>query len=228
MFEMTEEEKSQIEEVRMFILIFYVKPWFQSPLTTSAARNDLTFMKKIIGYKREVNQGVGLVVTESCHRHLWYLLPETVALALVDPGLGYAEKEKMALNLQKMEKPKTVTRKPEFPSLLFSGDRVLDIDLASLISPRSWLLFELAGISEDCDWLGIPAIFWEKFESFRKFRDFATNLPVVNDIAERGISLVSNFINNAMSEEQRQNLFQVVEYHRNMVTNTNKESLKKC
>ena len=74
----------------------------------------------------------------------------------------------------------------------------------------------------------IPAILWENFEDFRKLRIFASNISVCNDIAERGIALMSAYINMAQSEEQRQALVQVVEFHRALVTNTNKSSLKKC
>ena len=74
----------------------------------------------------------------------------------------------------------------------------------------------------------IPARLWDNFVDFRKFKEFAENVSVCNDVAERGVALISAYINKAQSEEQRQALIQVVELHRNLVTNTNKSSLKKC
>ena len=69
---------------------------------------------------------------------------------------------------------------------------------------------------------------WENFAEFRKFKDFAENISVCNDIAERGVALISAFINKAQSEEQRQALLQVVEMHRDQVVSTNKSDLNKC
>ena len=54
------------------------------------------------------------------------------------------------------------------------------------------------------------------------------NISVCNDIAERGVALITAYINKAQSEEQRQALLQVVEQHRDMVTTTTKSDLKKC
>ena len=54
------------------------------------------------------------------------------------------------------------------------------------------------------------------------------NVSVCNDLAERGVALITRYINMAESEEQRQALLQVVELHRALVTNCNKDSLKKC
>ena len=56
----------------------------------------------------------------------------------------------------------------------------------------------------------------------------AENISVCNDIAERGVALISAFINKAQSEEQRQALLQVVEMHRDQVVSTNKSDLNKC
>ena len=57
---------------------------------------------------------------------------------------------------------------------------------------------------------------------------FANNLTVVNDLAERGIHLATEYINRVQSEEQRQALFQVVEEFRDRVQDTGKTNLKLC
>ena len=78
------------------------------------------------------------------------------------------------------------------------------------------------------DWMTIPANLWENFVDFKKIKEIAENLSVCNDIAERGVALISSYINRAQSEKQREALIQVVELHRSLVTNTDKSSLKKC
>ena len=96
------------------------------------------------------------------------------------------------------------------------------------MSSKSWLIFNLLGLTGSQDWMTIPARLWDNFVDFRKFKEFAENVSVCNDVAERGVALISSYINKAQSEEQRQALIQVVELHRSLVTNTNKSSLKKC
>ena len=51
-------------------------------------------------------------------------------------------------------------------------------------------------------------------------------MTVVNDLAERGCHLATEFINRVESDEQREALFQTVEDFRAKVPNTNKENLK--
>ena len=64
-----------------------------------------------------------------------------------------------------------------------------------------------------------------RFKDFRKFRDFALNLTAVNDLAERGIHLATEFIDRCRDEGQRQALLQVVEDHRIQFPKYDKETL---
>ena len=98
--------------------------------------------------------------------------------------------------------------------------------MSSFVTSDSGLVFDLLGLTGVLDWLTIPAVHWENFSQFKKVKEFAQNISVCNDIAERGIALISSYINKAESEEQRQVLLQVVEQHRELVKNTNKDSLK--
>ena len=101
-------------------------------------------------------------------------------------------------------------------------------DMSAFITSDSWLVFDILGLTDSQDWLTVPASFWDNFLEFRKLREFCVNVSVCNDIAERGVALITAYINKAESEEQRQALLQVVEFHRALVTNTNKSSLKLC
>ena len=82
--------------------------------------------------------------------------------------------------------------------------------MASLVSEDSWLVFNLLGLEGDHDWLQAPASLWPRFEEYRTLHEFASNISVCNDIAERGIHLMTDFIGHFESEEQRQALFQGV------------------
>ena len=92
----------------------------------------------------------------------------------------------------------------------------------------SWLVFNLHVLEGDHDWLQTHASLWPLFEEYRTLHEFASNISVCNDIAERGIHLMTDFIGHCESEEQRQALFQCVEYHRELVPDTTKKNLKLC
>ena len=83
---MSEEEQQQVSQLSEFILLFYVKYWFMTPLAGSAARNDLDFMSGILEY-RKVKPVLAWDVLHSAYGHLWYLTPQLVILALCDKGL---------------------------------------------------------------------------------------------------------------------------------------------
>ena len=167
-------------------------------------------------------------VLQSCYRHLWYLVPQTVVFALADTGLSDSQKHGMAMKLHSCERTTVMPGKPQFPLVVFSGEDFGLPDMASFVTSDSWLLFDILGLTGTQDWLTIPPNLWPNFVEFRKLREFVMNVSVCNDLAERGVALITRYINMAESEEQRQALLQVVELHRSLVTNCNKDSLKKC
>ena len=85
--------------------------------------------------------------------------------------------------------------------------------MSSFVTSASGLIFDFLDLTESQDWLTVPSNLWHASD-FRKFSVFANSLTVCNDIAERGVVLISAFINKAQSEEQREALLQVVEFHR--------------
>ena len=147
---------------------------------------------------------------------------------MVDPGMHDDQKERMARHLHSLGRFKINMGKPEFPAIDFSGHEIQVPDLAEFITSDSWLIFDKLGLLGPQDWLTVPASLWDNFHEFRKFKEFVENVSVCNDIAERGVSLITAFINKTESEEQRQAMLQSVEHHRSLVVDTNKASLKLC
>ncbi|ESO04095.1 hypothetical protein HELRODRAFT_173173 [Helobdella robusta] len=81
--------------------------------------------------------------------------------------------------------------------------------------------------------LGLPQSFlnkrpskWREDEQYKKAFEVVSSIKPVNDFAERGVALMQDF-NRAIvsSEEQKQYLLQVVEYHRIQYPNSKKETL---
>lgn len=68
---------------------------------------------------------------------------------------------------------------------------------------------------------------WETNEEYLSGKKTVGSLKVVNDIAERGVSLISSF-NSVLTnqEEQKHFLLQVVEKHRQQYPDPNKKTLQ--
>ena len=83
--------------------------------------------------------------------------------------------------------------KPVFPTISWDSSSSCAPKLSSFITSDSWLLFDLLGLEGPQEWLQTPPNMWELFVEFRKLRDFATNVSVVNDLAERGMHMITEF-----------------------------------
>ena len=133
-FKMSEVEKAQVEEISTFVVILYVKAWFQSPLPTAAARNDLTFLVNMSKYRLVTKPKIAMDLMQSCYRHLWYLVPQTVVFALADPGLTNIQKESMATKLHSLERKNIGMCKPMFPFIDLCGLDDDILDMSSLVT----------------------------------------------------------------------------------------------
>ena len=209
-----------------FILLYYTKYWFTTPLASSAARHDLDFMSSILEY-RKVNSRLSFEVLRSAYRHLCYLTPQLITLSLTDTGLEDKNRQDIASELHSKDRLDISTGKPMFPMITY-GPTVTRENMSSLVGPESWLVFNLLNITGSQDWLLSPITTWPLSPEYKKLLEFTTNLTIINDLAERGIHLATDFINRVESEDQRQALFQVVEEFRGRVKDTNKSSLQLC
>ena len=192
-FHMSEVELSHVNQIAEFVVLFYAKFWFTTPLAASAARMKLDFMSHILEY-RVVDAPLAFTVLESAYRHLWYLTAQLIPLALTDTGLEDSSREAMARALHGQTRGEIKTGKPIFPILPY-GATVARQNMASLIGPESWLVFDLLQLLGPQDWLLTPPSTWKQAPSFKALQDFTRKLTVVNDLAERGCHLATEFIN---------------------------------
>jgi hypothetical protein len=81
--------------------------------------------------------------------------------------------------------------KPKFSKIDVNQQVSLD---KRFVARESWLLFHLLGLTGDQDWLNQPVSSWNKCPEYQKLRKFTTKVHVVNDLAERGIKLITDFI----------------------------------
>ena len=183
-FLLQESELVQVHRFVIFAAVLYVKAWLEAPLPSSAARNDVTFQQKILRY-REVEPRIAFEVLKSCRRHHWYLTGQMVTLALTDPGLSKEEKEELARRIHGTERIAIDMGKPSFPVLDWTCDPNIRPSLASMVTPDSWLIFNILQLLGPQDWLQTPSAMWHLFEEYRKLESFSRHLSVVNNLAER-------------------------------------------
>lgn len=222
-FKMSPEESAFVQMISEFVCCVYAKYWFTTPIPTAAPREDLDFINSLQVY-RKIDHKFFWEVISSVYNHLWYLCPQLITLSLFDLHLESTLKEEMAKALHQTPRCAISTGKPTFPTIAPNAR----FRLADFIGPASWLLFDLCGLQGPQDWLLAPSCNWHLSTSFKQIEEFANKLVVVNDLAERGCHLATEFINRVESEEQREALFQSVEDFRAKVPNDNKENLKLC
>ena len=77
---------------------------------------------------------------------------------------------------------------------------------------KSQTLFLITGTGS---FLSHDVSLWSEDPDFLKFKEVAVHLKVVNDAAERGVKLLSDYLNIlTRDDEQRDKILQVVQYHR--------------
>jgi len=144
--------------------------------------------------------------------------------ALCDEGLQTGTREQLAKALFDSLKPAAFDSvKPEFPKVKMNKEISIG---EQFITESSWLLFSILGLDHP-EWLQISMFEWDQNPDYCKLHQFVSNVHVTNDIAERGIKLITDFIDHCHDENQRQALLQVVESHREQFPDYLKSTLAK-
>ena len=90
-------------------------------------------------------------------------------MALTDTGLEDRTREKMAKTLHSQERKQIETGKPSFP-VLAHGASMMRGDMAELVGPKSWLVFDLLELSGAQDWLLASANTWHLSKDYTKLQ----------------------------------------------------------
>ena len=99
-------------------------------------------------------------------------------------------------------------------------------ELWDFVQPHSWDFFMILRV--EADWLTWPLDKWEESEDYRKARQFVTTVKVVNNAAERGIKLASDYVQSLTKDSDvREKIFQTVEYHRREKADKKKSTANK-
>ena len=174
-------------------------------------------------------EAINKVVSESAIKafknHLWYLTQEMVPIALFSGKVPAEEKRNLADSLlaikSKIDLMTPQNRfgtgfgKPKFPSNI-----ALTTSLSDLVGTDSWFLFHILQLD--------PQFLTEDVTNRSESTSYQTSLTnlqalnVVNDCAERGVKLNSDFLSSARVEEHYQNVLQVAEHDRKQQPNLRK------
>ena len=103
--------------------------------------------------------------------------------------------------------------KPDLPALH------PDVSILNMISPTSWLIFNKLELS--ASFLKLPVCEWDTNMEY----GYVSTIKVVNDAAERGIKLCSDIIYKGRNETARNDMMQVIEYHRRTVKSKRKTNM---
>lgn len=168
--ELTAQKDSELLALCIFICRAYVKHWFTSPNATEAPRSDLEFLKFLYANRRPEWDAA----FQKLLRHLWYLCPKLVLLALFDMKVSCEEKCDMVAALRRGKcSAKEVMRAEVTPS------KVPQLKLSHFVSKDSMKFFSFTRI--DKSFLSKHPSLWPKDVGFQKGQKFVSGIKVVND-----------------------------------------------
>ena len=212
---------AKLHRINLFIALFYVPAWLKCSIGLDAPMNDLTFLQDMISYKEE-DPAVADAAFNKLSSHQWYLTEEIVAFSFFSQhsSLTNEIRESMALRLLSIVPPQKYRRGvPLFKRNIDKHSQLLDF-----IGPETWFIFETLKL--DTAWLYDLPELWPTYDSFVKGQKFAAYVKVVNDVAERGVKLYSDYAAILTDNEvQRESLLQVVEKHRKQFADFKKSTL---
>ncbi|KAG7169121.1 hypothetical protein Hamer_G031444 [Homarus americanus] len=181
-----------------------------------APANDLLFLKKISDYTKVDKE----VSEEACCKfinHLWYLNEEVVGFAFFDMNVGDETKQRMVDSLKKAQNGNRM-------KAVVKPQDVNDIHLEDFVSSATSKFFDMLNLPTD--FLQLSPSLWQTNAGYCKAQKKLKTMKVVNDVAERGVALIQDYIHViTKDEEQRQFLLQVVSDHRKNFPNSLKRSV---
>jgi len=207
-FQLTPQEFRNIQDLALFVSLVYVRQWNEAPLGIRAPLNDVQFLSVLASYP---NQDIGKKAHTAFARHLWFHSEHLAGFALFDERVSCETKEKMVLNLNR-------SPLPGIPRRLKLENESDHPKLEDLVTERTTALFDVVltdGKEKSQSFLLKPPVHWIDDPIYNEMRELAKHLTVVNDVAERGISLIEKY-NNTLTkdEEQKQFILRLVANHR--------------
>ena len=220
----TKHQLEKLTEFVIFVCFVYIDWWLKCQSVKTAPFLDLNLYKTILEYT-SVNKDISSSALRVLNRHLWYLTPEMVVLAIFDDQVPANDLRIMAdklLSVKPEQLPSAPAErfgsgfgKPLFPSVEH------ETTLADLLSPDSWYTVKLLNL--DMTFLNESIDIWHTLDAYKDGIEKLKSINVVNDPAERAVKMTTDFLPKAKSEMHFQNVLQVVEQDRKNQPNLRKK-----
>jgi len=217
-----EETFEHLRRINVFLNLFYVPLWMRASSGADAPYYDLQLFHDMIAY-REVDKEIAEEVLRKLANHCWYLTEEVVPFVLFsnNPAVTEEIKQEIARKIMITPIPENFRLgKPVFRSI------ASDTTLTDLVGPDSHTLFQSLHIGNT--WLGKPVNQWKEDPDFIVAETFVRNVKVVNDAAERGVKLMTDYATAITTDpQQKAAMLQCVEHHRRLYPDFQKRTLNK-
>ena len=141
-----------------------------------------------------VDREIANAVLDKLKRHTWYLNMEYAPFSLFSEFVSDQEKLEIATALNNVRPP--AEYKGGYPSEVKLSVRphiARNYKLSSFVKSGSHFIFDTMNF--DKTWLSLPVNDWKNHDGFKEVEIFVRNMLVVNDTAERGIKLISDYAN---------------------------------
>ena len=213
----TNQQTLTVRKFVTFVTLVYSTWWMSCNSVKDAPWNDLKFYQSILAYA-VVNPEISQSAIRAFKRHLWYLTTEMVPLALWSDKVPADDRRALADRLLTFKPDNALANpqhrfgegfgKPRFPEETIT----MSTTLADLVGPDSWFIFHILEL--DSEFMTRDVVDWSDLPMFKVSGDNLNAINVVNDSAERGVKLSSDFLTSSKGEGHYQNVLQVVEQDR--------------
>lgn len=214
-------ERENIKKICIFIVKLYVQAWFTAPNTIKAPNHDLQFIKKLFKFS-EIDKAISRDAIAKLENHLWYLSPESTALAFFDKNVSVETKKEMVAALEEEGDSDEIVKKVRFVNI----QEINSKELKDFVDCRTRKFFDRFKLS--VDFLKLDPSTWQENEKYKENLEIVRKLKSVNDVAERGVKLIEEYNEKLTKDEkERQRIIQIVADHRQQFPDVKKETLKK-
>ncbi|KAL7297107.1 hypothetical protein TKK_0009529 [Trichogramma kaykai] len=222
-FKMSQSDLSGITKVCIFIIVIYLKAWYSCSVPSLAPNLDLKFLKSLISY-RAIDQKVSEATIKKMKNHLWYLIPETAALAFFDDTISSETKRKMVKNLKVSVECEEIATECKRLSTKVNVIQLCENEMDHFINENSLKFFSRFEIEKN--FLEIDPDEWKNHDDYKQGVKVVENLKIVNDTAERAIHLLQSY-NNILTKNNDQKLYmiQLIKQYNEKFSNANKSTL---
>ena len=214
------EMEAALQRFVQFFTLIYIPYFLKASFGADSPFNDLDMYSKLFKY-RKVDSVLADKALAVLGRHGWYLVEQVVPFALFSNRVDMDTKSHMAAKMLTFSPPeKFQLGKPKFP-VIKPGTKLVD-----LVGSKSYMLFSILGV--DYMWLSKDPRDWQEDTEYKKAEQFVRTVKTVNDCAERGVKMISEYAAILTKNEKvRDWLLQGVETNRRKYSDFNVKTLNK-